>query len=394
MIEVVGVSEGMTEAGGSALRSATVVAGGPRLLAGTVNSRPPSARTISLGGDLEPALVEIAAALAHGERVCVLASGDPGWFGIVRALGSRFGPESLRVHPSPSAVSLAFGRLGLAWDDAVVVSAHGRPARDAARLAACRWKVAVLTGPDAPAANIGRLLTDLGAIHEHVAVCERLGAPTERVTRTDLAGLMNGDWDDLAVVVLWSGSGVSDAKSLAWGRPEDAYAHRSSMITKAEVRAAVLGRLDLPAPGFSVLWDLGAGSGSVAVECACLAPWMDVVAIDRDATAAATCRANAVHHGVAVRVIEADVMSCLDGLPDPDRVFVGGGGMDVLRAAHGRLRPGGTIVAAYAAIDRAAAAADLLGHLSLIQASRGHRLPDGGWRLEAANPTFICWGTR
>jgi len=394
MIDVVGVSDGMPEAGRSALGSATVVAAGPRLLADTVASRPPSARTITLGGDLGPALHEIAAALSDGERICVLASGDPGWFGIVRALGQRFGPATLRVHPAPSAVSLAFGRLGLAWDDAVVVSAHGRPAGDAARLAACRPKVAVLTGPHAPAAQIGRLLTELGAVHEHVAVCERLGTATERVTRTDLGGLSAGRWDDLAVVALWSGTGVAEGKSLAWGCPEDIYAHRGSMITKSEVRAAVLGRLDLPPPGFSVLWDLGAGSGSVAVECARLAPWMDVVAVDRDPDAAAHCRANAVTHRVAVRVIEADAMSCLERLPDPDRVFVGGGGTDVLGAALERLRPGGTIVATYAAIDRASAAADLLGHLSQVQANRGHRLPDGGWRLEAANPTFICWGSR
>lgn len=394
MISVVGVADGPADAGRGLLGSADVVAGGRRLLDQIADLRPPGAREIAIGGDVAASLDAIASAHAAGERVCVVASGDPGWFGIVRALAERFGSAALTVHPAPSAVALAFARLGLPWDDAVVASAHGRPVTAAARLAARAWKAAVLTAPDATPSAVGRLLLDLGATHEHAAICEHLGRPDERVTITDLAGLADGAWAALAVVVLWSGTGLAREKSLGWGLPEAAFTHRAAMITKAEVRALVVGLLDLPNAGAdgAVLWDVGAGSASVAIECARVAPWIDAIAVERDPDAAESCRTNARRHQVGLRVCEAEAPGCLDGLPSPDRVFVGGGGVDVLRATRDRLRSGGVIVATFAALDRAAVAADLLGNLTQVAASRGRRLPDGGWRLEAANPTFVVWG--
>ena len=396
MISVVGVADGPAASGRGLLATADVVAGGARLLAQVATDRSPTAREITIGGDLERALDEISSAHQTGAHVCVVASGDPGWFGIVRTLAERFGSAMLSVHPAPSAVALAFARLGLPWDDAVIASAHGRPAAAAARLAVRAWKAAVLTSPDATPAHIGRLLRDLGSTHEHVAVCENLGLEDERVSVTDIDGLAEGDWGPLAVVVVWSGHGLARDKSLGWGLPEAAFVHRAAMITKSEVRALVVGLLDLPsaASGDAVLWDVGAGSASVAIECARVAPWIEAIAVERDRDAAESCRTNAQRHQIGLQVYEGDAPGCLAGLPDPDRVFVGGGGVDVLRAAHDRLRPGGVSVATFAALDRAAAAADLLGNLTQVAASRGRRLPDGGWRLEAANPTFVAWGRR
>src|SRR5205085_3568608 len=131
-----------------------------------------------------------------------LASGDPGFFGVVRLLAERFGPDALDVRPAPSSVSLAFARIGLPWDDAVVVSAHGRPLADAARLAVHAPKAAVLVAPDAPPEALGKELLALGCPRRDVAVCTRLGLARERVTHTDLDGLAAGTWDPLSVVVL------------------------------------------------------------------------------------------------------------------------------------------------------------------------------------------------
>ena len=103
-------------------------------------------------------------------------------------------------------------------------------------------------------------------------------------------------------------------------------------------------------------------------------------------------RVNIAAHGVPVDVIEGDAPDALSPLPDPDRAFVGGGGIDVLDAVLARLRPGGRVVATYAALDRAAAAADRLGSLVQVGVSQGARLPDGGWRLAADNPVFVAWG--
>lgn len=343
-------------------------------------------RHVVIGADVGVVLDAIA---AEPGRVCVLASGDPGFFGIVRALAERFGPAALDVRPAPSSVSLAFARLGLPWDDVTVVSAHGRPLRVAARVAAAAAKAAVLTSPDSPPEALGKELLVLGARHPRAVVCSRLGTESEVVAEVDLTGLAAGTWDPLSVVVLLDAE-VAAGPALAWGRPEHAFAHRDAMITKAEVRAVALGKLGLPPAG--VVWDVGAGSGSVAVECALLCPALRVIGVERDAGSAERVRANAVAHGVRVEVVEGEAPAVLDGLPDPDRAFVGGGGLDVLDAVLARLVPGGRVVAAFAAVDRAAGAAARLGHLVQVGVSRASVLPDGGLRLAAENPVFLAWG--
>ncbi|HVF73929.1 MAG TPA: precorrin-6y C5,15-methyltransferase (decarboxylating) subunit CbiE [Acidimicrobiales bacterium] len=349
---------------------------------------PSAARTAAIEGDVHAVLDAVA---AEPGTVCVLASGDPGFFGIVRRLAARFGTDILDVHPAPSSIALAFARLGLPWDDCLVVSAHGRPLHEAAATAATARKVAVLVSPDSPPEALGKELLALGCGPRQVAVCTRLGLDDERIDRTDLEGLANGRFDPLSVVVLLADDGIAPAKSLAWGRPESAFAARAGMVTKAEVRAVALGKLDLPPLG--VLWDVGAGSGSIAVECAALCPGLDVYAVERNDDDAERVRSNAAAHGVHLTVVDGEAPAALAALPDPDRAFVGGGGLAVLDAVVERLRPGGTVVASFAALDRAAAAADRLGNLVQVNAARGERLPDGGWRLAAENPVFLVWGT-
>jgi precorrin-6Y C5,15-methyltransferase (decarboxylating) len=177
---------------------------------------------------------------------------------------------------------------------------------------------------------------------------------------------------------------------LTWGRNDATYAHRSGMITKAETRSVVLGKLCLPERG--VLWDVGAGSGSVAIECAASSPGLTVFAIEADPEDAARITANATGLGIGVHVITGAAPGALDALPAPDRAFVGGGGIEVLRSVLDRLSPDGHVVATYAALDRAVEAAHLLGHLVQVRADRGEQLADGSWRLTANNPVFVAWG--
>ncbi len=377
----------------AALWAADVLMGVGRLLdalpAGVEGKR------IELPGPLAETLELAAERRALGERVCLLASGDPGFFGIVRVAAARFGAEALDIHPAPSSVGVAFARTGVHWDDAVVVSAHGRPLAAAVEAVLPEPKAAVLTAPDQPPEALGRALLDAGCGPRRVTVCARLGHDDETVTRTDLAGLAGGSFPPLAVVVL-EGPGALDEgpdtagpPTLAWGRPDDRYAHRNGMITKAEVRAVALGKLALPAAG--VLWDVGAGSGSVAIECSRLAPGLRVFAVERRADDVERLRHNAL--GTGVVVVEGNAPEALVGLPDPDRVFVGGGGLNVLESVVGRLRPGGRVVATYAALDRAAMAATRLGYMVQVAVSRGVPLGgSGALRLAAENPVFVCWG--
>jgi precorrin-6Y C5,15-methyltransferase (decarboxylating) len=407
---VIGIADDRLELLGpeakNALTGARVVAGGRRHLALLASWNGAAApETLEITADTAELVSRIRVRLADGSGpICVLASGDPGFFGIVRALVRSLDRHQLRVLPAPSSVALAFARLGLPWDDAAVVSAHGRPLAEAVRAARGAPKVAVLTAPDAPPELVGRALLEAGCTVDLAAVCSRLGSTEEQVQELSLAELAEGSFDPLSVVILvgrgglpltgWRDAGMTleerDGRVLAWGRNDSTYLHRDGMITKAETRSVILGKLWLPMRG--VLWDVGAGSGSVAIECALVAPGLTVFAVESDAESAERIRANAAAAGVGVQVITGRAPEVLGELPAPDRAFVGGGGIEVLRAVLGRLVPGGRVVAAFASMERAAEGAGLLGHLLQIHADRGERLPDGSWRLVSNNPVFVAWG--
>lgn len=406
-IVVLGVTDPLSPAAAKALESAALLVGARRHLESVLGSgafrntalgKGGSVRQLVLGADgvnLEAALNAIQDALdVDAGRVCVLASGDPGFFGIVRSLAERFGPSMLDVHPAPSSVALVFARLGLPWDDAHVVSAHGRSLGEAVAFVASAAvpnvaKVAVLTAPDAPPEALGVALIAAGTEVDRVIVGSRLGGADETIEEFTLEELAAGQFDPISVVVLLRGSGIAPHSTLAWGRPEHAYMHRAGMITKSEVRAVVLARLELPAAG--VLWDIGAGSGSVGIEAAGLSAGLHVVAVERESAACEQIRSNAAVVGVSVHVVHGEAPGVLDSLPQPDRIFVGGGGIEVLDAALARLHPDGRLVATYAALDRAVQAYYRLGSMSQVAISHVEPLGDSV-RLVAADPVFVCSG--
>jgi precorrin-6B C5,15-methyltransferase / cobalt-precorrin-6B C5,C15-methyltransferase len=393
-VDVVGLVGGECFGAGAraALDDADVVVGSPRQLAGAAcGSR---AMRLELTAALDDTLDAIALERDAGRRVTVLASGDPGFFGIVRVLAARFGHDAVRVHPAPSSVSLAFARLGMTWDDADVVSAHGRSLDAALDHLVDTTKAAVLTSPDNPPEAVGTALVERGRPGLRVAVFSRIGEAGESEFHGDVAELARGSFDPMSVVVLsedddTGGAGLG-AKTVAWGLPEDRFAHRDGMITKAEVRAVALGKLALPRRG--VLWDVGAGSGSVAIEAARLAPGLRVFAVEHDRESADRIRANAIAHDVCIHVVHGRAPEALAPLPDPDRVFVGGGGLDALDAALARLTPDGVVVANFALLDRAVAGWQRLGNLVEVSVSRGMTTGDEHVRLASENPVFVCWG--
>jgi precorrin-6Y C5,15-methyltransferase (decarboxylating) len=392
VITVLGWDGGpLSEAAMDALAGATLVVGGARHLAAV--PLPRHARTVVLGS-LERGVAELTRESAG--RAVVLASGDPGFFGIVRAL-RRAGLHPA-VLPAVSSVALAFARLGLAWDDALVVSAHGRGLQPVVNVCRSAGKVAVLTGPGAGPAELGaalvgsyrtlHVLTSLGTAEEEWLEC----SPEEAALR---------EWRDPNVVLCvapgdpggaapWLAGAIPAPRQ--WALPESGYLHRDSMVTKAEVRALVLARLG---PGLGrCVWDVGAGSGSVAVECARFGAY--AVAIEREAEACARIEANAGSHGVEVTVVRGDAPVALAGLPAPDAVFVGGGGIPALVGAAKR-RPA-CLVAAFAAMDHALAARAALAERGYtvdgvqLTANRFADLPDDSVRLAATNPVFVIWG--
>jgi precorrin-6Y C5,15-methyltransferase (decarboxylating) len=373
----------------AALRDADVLIGAGRQL----ERLPPDVdgERVELWGPLGEVLDVAAARSSAGQRVCLLASGDPGFFGLTRLAAARLGSDRLAVYPAPSSITLAFARIGANWEDALVVSAHGRPMSHAVEAILAHPKVAVLVSPDQPPEVLGQALIDAGCGPRLITVCGHLGEPDESIVHTDLAGLAAARWPALSVLIARAPDGIDadHGMGVSWGDAEDRYVHREGMITKAEVRAIVLGKLTLPPVG--VLWDLGAGSGSVAIECARIAPGLRVYAVERRPDDIERLQANC--RGTGVTVVEGEAPSILGDLPDPDRVFVGGGGLTVLDAALGRLRARGAVVATYAALDRAAAAGARLGQLAQVSISRATPIgADGAVRLQAENPVFVCWG--
>ncbi|RAN93080.1 Precorrin-6B C(5,15)-methyltransferase (decarbox ylating) [Micromonospora saelicesensis] len=392
------------------LATAGLVVGAARHLAAV--PVPAGADTVTLG-PLAPALRRLAETVDAGVPSVVLASGDPGLFGIVRRLRAAGLP--LRVVPAVSSVAAAFARAGLPWDGAAVVTAHGRDPRAAVNACRALPLVAVLTAPGAGAAELG---AGLIGWPRRLLVAEHLGTAAERIRAVTPEQAAAETWADPHVLLSLADpvpAGLAPADAVlergaaggmradnqpaaapagGWALPEARYAHRDSMITKSEVRALVVARLR-PRLG-RLIWDIGAGSGSVGIECALLGA--AVVAVEQDPEAVATIQANAAAHAVHVRLVAGRAPAALADLPEPDAVFVGGGGVDVLTAVVAR-RPE-RVVLTLAALDRVAPAVGLLraaGYTvegSQLSAARLADLPGGSIRLAATNPVVVLTGER
>jgi precorrin-6B C5,15-methyltransferase / cobalt-precorrin-6B C5,C15-methyltransferase len=356
-------------------------------------------RAVVLRGDLSEALARIEG--TEGP-VVVLASGDPGFFGIVRLLGGQFGRENLRVLPGLSSVALAFARAGLSWDDAVTVSAHGRDPRRAVNVCRAHPKVAVLTSPDFGPAELAEAL---GGLDRTFVVAEKLGEADERVFHGDTGTVMGMEWEDPNVVLVldeekmpgakgWISSGIQSPAR--WALPEGEFEHRSGMISKSSTRALILSRLG-PGPG-DLIWDVGAGSGSVAIECARLGA--AAIAIERDPESCARIRHNAHRHNTNVQLIEGKAPEALRDLSEPDAVFFGGSGGafdEIVKLSAVRARR--AVVLALVTLERVVPAAQLLENCDLevettfLQTSKMKGVGNLH-RLAAESVVFVVSGSR
>ena len=393
----------------AALKAATLVVGGARNLAAV--PVPEGARTIHLGA-LEPAIESLT---KHEGDAVVVASGDPGFFGAVRRLRAG-GLEIDRVIPAVSSVAAAFAAVRLDWDDAAVVSAHGgesntyRSLRRAVNACLAHPKVAVLTGPRATPRDLAKSLLAAGleANDRVIWVAERLGTDEERVLSFDLAEAARAKTEEPNVVLCLApvrvretsgwlagarSGGVTSGEAPAAALSDEAFEHRDGQITKQETRSLVVSQLW---PKFGdLIWDLGAGSGSVGIECA--RRGAAVLAVEKDAESCERIRRNAAKHGgTGLYICKGDAADLATRLPEPDAVFIGGGGIDVLRMVLDRRPP--RLVATYTSLERASSVLPMLashGYVAdgmLHQASRFSALPDGTHRLAAQNPVFIVWG--
>ncbi|MER9068071.1 precorrin-6y C5,15-methyltransferase (decarboxylating) subunit CbiE [Mesorhizobium sp. M0902] len=281
-----------------------------------------------------------------GRRVCVLASGDPFYHGVGVTLARKVAAEDMRVIPAPSAFSLAAARLGWPLQDIETASLHGR-SLDLIRplLHPCTRILALTSDSDAPGAIAG-LLTELGFGASQLTVLEALGGPNERL-RSASAGTFDLEKINPLNVLAIEVESTSQARilPLTAGLADHLFEH-DGQITKREVRAVTLSAL-APRRG-ELLWDIGAGSGSIGIEWMLAHPSMRAIAVEADPARAARIRRNAAACGVpGLAVVEGSAPQALAGLETPAAIFIGGGGSDagVLEGAIDALPAGGRLVA-------------------------------------------------
>ena len=413
MIDVIGTDAGapgsLPPAGQRLVQHAHLVAAPKRLLPELQRWPGCPSNLHWIASDDPVALSDALLALKPEQQAVVLASGDPLWFGIGRILIKRFGHDNLRFHPGPSSLQLAFARLRRPWQNAEWISLHGRdPAPLARRLQQRPSALAVLTDPSrGGVADVRSTLRSSGLEASYgLWLCEALGHVDERVQKLAPTDAIPNDLNPLHLVVLLAepaADPIPDQLPL-FGIEDGVYLQhddRPGLMTKREVRIQLLAELDLPAAG--VLWDLGAGTGSVGLEALRLQPQLQLMAVERRSGGSRLIQANARRLGVQpAAVLEGDALSVLEQLPDPDRVLLGGGGRQrtaLLKKVITRLKPGGAVVIPLATLEALAELrpllelADLQLQISQQQAWRGQPLAEGT-RLAPMNPVLILKGTK
>ena len=344
-LSVVGIGEdglnGLSGVARAAIDGAHILVGGARHLAMIPAD---SRKRIVWASPIDTTIREIGS--LAGQRVVVLASGDPMWFGIGATLRRNFDGAVMRIVPAPSAFSLAAARLGWPLHEVDCLTVHGRPLARLRAFVQPGARLLVLSHDGATPAEAAAMLTDMGFGPSVLTALAHLGgAEEERVAATAAAwGTRRvADLNTLAIECI-AGLNAKACARVA-GLPDEAFVH-DGQLTKREVRAITLAAL-APMPG-QHLWDVGAGCGSVAIEWLRAARTMTASAIERDATRARMISDNALALGVPeLAVITGEAPAALAGLAAPDAVFLGGGftAPDLIETTWGALKAGGRMVA-------------------------------------------------
>ncbi|MGQ0464438.1 MAG: precorrin-6y C5,15-methyltransferase (decarboxylating) subunit CbiE [Sporichthyaceae bacterium] len=378
--------DGLSGPGRTAIASADAIVGSERQLAYLPDALP--GLRVPLPKGLQQNLPPLLETFT-GLQVCVLASGDPMFYGIGSTLVRLLGPDAVQIVQHPGSVSLACARLRWNQEDVLVRSAVGRPLDRLRSDLFPGARILVLSSGAATPDLVCELLAEAGYGASRLWVLEQLDGPAERIVAGSASDLKapDGTFDALNVVAI---EAVSTADPVArTGLPDEAFEH-DGQLTKREIRSVTLARL-VPLPG-QLLWDVGGGAGSIGIEWMRAAPGARAVAVERNADRAQRIGRNATRLGVPeLQVVVGEAPAALLGLPAPDAVFVGGGGSDpvVLQLCFDALQPGGRMVVNAVTLETEAVviehAARLGGDLVRLEISRA--VPIGrftGW--QSAHP--------
>ena len=379
------------------IHDADVLVGGERHLAAFLEVK---AKKVAIKGSMTSVLDRVAPAFEKGERVVILASGDPLYYGIGSLVSKRFGKEHVKIISNVSAVAGAFSRLGLSWQDAGVLSLHGRgvTSETFATLLACE-KVAFYTDKTNTPAAVSRRIAEEGITAEEVHVFEQMGGRNEAWTQGTLEEIAAKDFDSTNMMVILGAKRRKALPPIGLGMASEAFSHQRGMITKPEVRAVTISKLALSKD--QILWDLGAGSGSVSIEAS---PFVKkVCAVEQKPERVEDIKANVSRFGVLnMEVVHGELPGVAEGLPDPDVVFIGGGGKEldgIIRMASSRMKFKGKMVVNTVLIQSLSTAVTTLEDegfsVEVLQMSVSISTTVA-WdmMLKGTNPVFIVTGTR
>jgi precorrin-6Y C5,15-methyltransferase (decarboxylating) len=407
-IHIVGIGDdgldGLTGHARQLIDQAEVLISTPAMLSRIPDS---SAQRIEVTGDLEE-LKQTIVKLADRPTV-MLASGDPLFYGIARYLTDAFGKDQFEVVPNVSSMQLAFARVKESWDDAYLSNLATQSLDRVVDSVRTAERVGLFTTESISPAVIAEALLDRRIEYFTAYVCENLGTPDETVTQGDLESIRDQTFAAMNVMILVRHQGAADRPSGSdrrrlFGNPDDLFLQsrpKRGLLTPSEVRCIALAELDLTQE--SVVWDVGAGSGSLAIEAASIATRGKVFAIEMDAEDYGLMIDNAKMFDVPSLVpIHGQAPEAWKDLPDPDAIFVGGSGRmvpDLVAAALERLGEGGRIVVNVSSPDNLVAvqakieAEGLRSDVRMINIARGQYQLDRV-RFDALNPTFLVLGRR
>ena len=406
-VHIVGIGddgvEGMTAQARRLVEAADVLLGPDSCAA--VLPEPLRRRLVSVAGLEE--LVERIEASAAG-RTVVLASGDPLFYGTARYVCGRLGKDRFEVVPHVSSMQLAFARVKESWEDAFLANLSGQSLERVIDRIRSAETAGLFTSEQWPPAAVARALLDEGIDYFQAYVCENLGSPDERVTQGTLADIAGDSFGPLNVMILVRRTRAADTPGRVgariFGNADESFLQsrpKRGLLTPAEVRSLALAELSLR-PG-SVVWDVGAGSGSVSIEAARIAREGRVYAIEMDPDDQQLIVENARRFAVGnLHAVLGRAPEAWGSLPDPDAIYVGGSGRDVamlVEKAWERLARGGRLVTACNSIENLAAVHALLRSRSsdtaywMVNIARGIEQLDR-IRFEAINPIFLIAATK
>jgi len=329
-------------------------------------------------------------------KVAILASGDPAFFGISRFLLRNLPKDRIEIFANVTSMQYAFSRIKEPWDDAIFVSVHGRGMHAAVDKIISAEKACILTDKVNTPAAIANELIERGAEGYEAWLCEDLGMDTEKFTRTDVRGLLELKPSDLNILILIKTYEPNLKQYPLIGIDDEEFQTSKKLITKQEVRAVTLSKLQLQDD--LVMWDIGAGSGSVSIEASNLLPNGRIFALERNPQCVAFINENLQKFCTRnVKLIEAYAPDGLEDLPDPDRVFIGGAGgklEEIIDLVDKRLKPEGLIVLNAVTLDTLTKSVEFLeDHGYFVEAtcvniSKTRKLTE--FKLfEAHNPVYI-----